>query len=283
MGSDWAVCRIAGAPDASNATTLEAVPGVPSSGPCSSDRFRLPVSAGADVGFFSGTLRASFYARALAAGLDGGGPAVRRFYRAGLRAGRRTRLEARAVYASLPARLRMLGPREAVRNLRDFDWSHRVPHAAGGTGAADNGIFERARLNRKRGAVPMTVHEVEAASQDLARVGIAASLRSFRRTGAAAALSAPVVESVFSTVDHGTRYRRGEITGRQMAGAVARDTESAAAGAALATAAVVGTCVVFPPAAVVLGGKTGLGIGALGMVGTARRGARLVSRLLRRD
>ena len=285
MGNDWAVCRIPGAPDASIATTWEAVPGDSSSRPCFSDRFRLPVSvgAGAGVGFLSGTLRASFYARALAAGLDGGGPAVRRFYRAGLRAGRRTRVEARAVYDSLPARLRMLGPREAVRNLRGFDWSHRVPHAAGGTGAVDNGIFERARLNRQRGAVPMTVREVEAASRDLARAGVAASLRSLGRAGAAAAVSAAVVESVFSTVDHGTRYGRGEITARQAAGAIARDTVSAATGAALATAAVVGTCFVFPPTAVVLGGKTALALGTLGVVGTARRGARLVSRLMRRD
>ena len=174
----------------------------------------------------------------------------------------------------------MLGPREAVRNLRGFDWSHRVPHAAGGTGAADNGIFERAWLNRKRGAVPMTAHEVEAASRDLARVGVAASLRSLGRASAFAAVSAAVVESVFSTVDHGTRYRRGEITARQAAGSVARDTASAAAGAALATAAVVGTCVVFPPAAVVLGGKVGLALGTLGVGGTAWRGVRLVSRLL---
>lgn len=283
MGSDWAVCRIPGVSDASNAMTWEVVPGDPSSRPCFSDRFRFPVPAAAGVGVLGGTWRASCYARALAAGLDGGGPAVRRFYRAGLRAGRRTRVEARAVYATLPARLRMLGPREAIRNLRGFDWSHRVPHAAGGTGAADNGIFERARLNRKRGAVPMTAHEVEAASRDLARVGVAASLRSLGRAGAAAAVSAAVLESVFSTVDHGTRYRRSEITGRQMTGAVARDTASAAAGAALATAAVAGTCVVFPPAAVVLGGKTGLALGALGVAGTARRGARLVSRLFRKD
>ena len=140
------------------------------------DRFRLPALAGGGVGFLLATRHASSYARARAGGLDGGGPAIRLFYRAGLRSGWRTRIEARAVYDSLPARLRMLGPREAVRNLRGFDWSHRVPHAAGGTGAADNGIFERAWLNRKRGAVPMTAHEVEAASRDLARVGVAASL-----------------------------------------------------------------------------------------------------------
>ena len=284
MGSDWAVCRIPGAPEASNATTWEAAPGDPSSGPCFTDRFRLPAPAGAGfgVGLLPATRRASSYARALAVGLDGGGPTIRRFYRAGLRSGRRTRVEARAVYDSLPARLRMLGPREAVRNLQGFDWSHRVPHTEGGTGTADNGIFERAACNRKRGAVPMTTIEVESASRDLARVGVAALLRSLGRAGAAAAASAAVVESVFSTVDHGTRYRRGEITARQAAGSVARDTASAAAGAALATAAVVGTCVVFPPTAAVLGGKAGLALGAVGVVGTVRRAAGLVSKLLRR-
>ena len=176
----------------------------------------------------------------------------------------------------------MLGPREAVRNLRGFDWSHRVPHASGGTGTADNGVFERAGFNRKRGASPMTAVEVESASGNLTRVGVAASLRSLGRASVAAAASAAVVESVFSTVDHGMRYRRGEITARQAAGSVARDTTSAAAGAALATAAVVGTCVVFPPTAAVLGGKAGLALGAVGVVGTARRTAGLVSKLLRR-
>ena len=282
MGSDWAVCRIPGGPAASNATTWEVTPDDPSSGPYLKDRFRLPARAGAGAGFLSATRRASSYARALAVGLDGGGPAIRRFYRAGLRSGRRTRVEARAVYDSLPARLRMLGPREAVRNLRGFDWSHRVPHAAGGTGTAANGIFERAGFNRKRGAVPMTAVEVESASRDLARVGVAASLRSLGRAGIVAAASAAVVESVFSTVDHGTRYRRGEVTARQAVGSVARDTAAAAAGAALATAAVVGTCVVFPPTAAVLGGKAGLALGAVGVVGTTRRAAGLVSKLLRR-
>ena len=279
---DPATRRVPGGLEAFNTTTWEAAPRDPSSGSCFTDRFRLPAPAGICVGFLSATRRASSYARALAVGLDGGGPTIRRFYRAGLRSGRRTRVEARAVYDSLPAQLRMLGPREAVRNLRGFDWSHRVPHAAGGTGTADNGVFERAWLNRKRGAVSMTAVEVESASADLARVGVAASLRSLGRAGAAAAAAAAVVELVLSTVDNGTRYRRSEITARQAAGSVARDTASAAAGAVLATAAVVGTCVVFPPAVAVLGGKAGLALGAVGVVGTARRVAGLVSKLLRR-
>ena len=118
----------------------------------------------------------------------------------------------------------------------------------------------------------MTAREVEAASRDLARAGVAASLRSRGPAGAAAAASAAVVESVFSTVDHGPRYRRCEITARQAAGAVARDTASAVAGAALATAAVVGMCVVFPPATVVLGGKAGLALGTLGMASSMAGG-----------
>ena len=129
----------------------------------------------------------------------------------------------------------------------------------------------------------MTAVEVESASGDLARVAVAASLRSLVRVSAAAAASAGVVELVFSTVDHGTRYRRREVTFRQAARSVARDTASASAGAALATAAVVGTCVVFPPAAAVLGGKAALALGAVGVVGTARRAAGLVSKLRSRE
>ena len=210
MGSDWTVCRIPGAPGASNATTWEAAAGDPFSGSCLADRFRLPALAGVGVGFLSATRRASSYARVLAVGLDGGGPAIRRFYRAGLRSGWRTRVEARAVYDSLPARFRMLGPREAVRNLRGFDWSHRVPHAAGGTGTAANGIFERAGSNRKRGAVPMTAVEVESASGDLARAAAAASLRSLVRVSAAAAVSAAVVES--AALLAGERFQTPSVT-----------------------------------------------------------------------
>ena len=143
--------------------------------------------------------------------------------------------EARLVWQSIPERLRALGPEEVANRLEGFDWSHIRPYSQGGGHEASNGIFERASLNRSRGAERMTPAEVQAAGHVLSEQAFQAALVETASQVFTGAVAAAAVACVLSALEHGLKYRRREITLDEMyqriGAAVAR---SAAVGGAVA-------------------------------------------------
>lgn len=143
--------------------------------------------------------------------------------------------EARLVWESIPERLRALGPEEVANRLEGFDWSHIRPYSQGGGHEASDGIFERASLNRSRGAERMTAAEVQAAGHVLSEQAFQAALVETASQVFTGAVAAATVACVLSALEHGLEYRRREITRDEMyqriGGAVAR---SAAVGGAVA-------------------------------------------------
>ena len=143
--------------------------------------------------------------------------------------------DARLVWESIPERLRALGPEEVANRLEGFDWSHIRPYSQGGGNEASNGIFERASLNRSRGAERMTAAEVQAARHVLSEQAFQAALVETASQVFTGAVAAAAVACVLSALEHGLKYRRREITRdemyRRIGGAVAR---SAAVGGAVA-------------------------------------------------
>ena len=143
--------------------------------------------------------------------------------------------EASLVWESIPERLRALGPEEVGKRLEDFDWSHIHPHSQGGNTEASNGIFERASLNRSRGAERMTEAEVQAAQQVLSEQAFQAALVETASQVFTGAVAAAAVGCVLSALEHGLEYQRGEIARDEMYQRIGRAVaKSAAVGGAVA-------------------------------------------------
>ena len=143
--------------------------------------------------------------------------------------------EASLVWESIPERLRALGPEEVGKRLENFDWSHIRPHSQGGNAEASNGIFERASLNRSRGAERMTEAEVQAAQQVLSEQAFQAALVETASQVFTGAVAAAAVGCVLSALEHGLEYQRGEIARDEMYQRIGRAVaKSAAVGGAVA-------------------------------------------------
>ena len=99
------------------------------------------------------------------AGLDWSSVDPTKYLYAGTRGESRGMLEAQRVWETIPEQIRMGGPERTADYLADKDWSHVVPHSEGGRNAASNGLWEKAGLNRARGAERMTKAEIEEAHQ----------------------------------------------------------------------------------------------------------------------
>ena len=192
-----------------------------------------------------------------------------RWLKAGARGASRGVEEARLVWESLPEQLRALGPEAIAKRLDGFDWSHIVPHSRGGGNEAANGIFERASLNRARGAEWMTRTEIEAAAQVLSQTAFKAALREIAsRAWKGAALGAAVSCAV-ACLEHGLEYQRGDIDRdemyRRIGSAVARSAAGGAAVSGVMTALALAFPVLIPLAAPLLLPLAALGAGVVGL------------------
>ena len=142
--------------------------------------------------------------------------------------------EARIVWESIPEQLRALGPEELARHLDGFDWSHVVPHIRGGGSEAANGLFERASVNRSRGAEQMTGAEIAAAVNVLSDVAFDAALNKVASSAFSGAMAGIAVSCVVSCLEHGLEYQRGKITKKEMYQRIAGNmTRSAGCGGAV--------------------------------------------------
>lgn len=200
---------------------------------------------------------------------------VEKFVTAGTRGVDRTLDEARLVWETIPEQLRALGPEEVATHLWGaesaadrFDWSHIVPHSAGGSNEAANGIFELAHLNRSRGADLMHPHEYEAAVQVLSETAFEAALAETASQVLSGAGVGAAVSCVLSCLEYGLEYQRGEITREEMYQRIGRSVaKSAAIGAAVAgIMAIVALAfpAVIPLAAPLVGPLAILGLCAVG-------------------
>lgn len=192
-----------------------------------------------------------------------------KFSRAGVRAEVRNVQEAAKVFESIPAQIRAQGP-EAIRNfLQDKDWSHIKAHVNGGGSEANNGIFEKFRVNRKRGGVDMTHKELATAKKVLADAAFKSAVAEIVGATLKGAIVAAVIELVFSLLENSLLYVEGKITQSELVEQVATSTAKAAIAGGVITAILLTVCMIFPPIATLLGAVaiplSVVGIGFMGI------------------
>lgn len=169
-----------------------------------------------------------------------------KFAAAGTRGIERTLAEARLVWETIPEPLRASGPEEVARRLEGFDWSHIVPYSEGGSGAAWNGIFERAADNRARGAEQMTAAEINAAEQALLGQAFQAALAEVAGQMLAGAAAAAAVACVMACLEDGLAYQRGEFGRDEMCRRIARKVAQAAGVGAAVSGIMTVVALTFP-------------------------------------
>lgn len=193
---------------------------------------------------------------------------VTKFATAGTRGIDRSLEEARLVWESIPEQLRALGPEDLAERLKDFDWSHIVPHSKGGSNEASNGIFELAGLNRARGAQEMTATELQAAQDVLSQTAFKAALEEAASQMLSGAMVGAAISCVISCLELGLQYQRGEITKDEMyqgiGGAIAKSAGVGAAISGLVAVVSLAFPAVIPLAAPVMAPLAVLGFCAVG-------------------
>ena len=143
--------------------------------------------------------------------------------------------EARLVWESIPAQLRLLRQDEVEERLSGFDWSHMVLHSAEGGNEAGNGIFGIAALDRGRGAERLTAAEIAEAASVLQDTAFVAALEDVASKLVFGAALGAAVSGVVRGLEFGLEYHRGEITREEMIRMLIREAvKSAAISAAIA-------------------------------------------------
>lgn len=194
---------------------------------------------------WAGVAGGSMVARAAAArfarNLDWGKVNHAPFLKAGMRGGSRGLDEARRAWETLPEQVRATGS-----DLTGLDWSHKTPHARGGSSAANNGVFEAAGKNRARGDRPMTPKEIRDAERALRGAAVRATVVEACKAAGKAALIAAAVEAVFAVLEEGLRYCKGEITKEELAKRVAKQSAQAGMSGAMIGAALTAVAIACP-------------------------------------
>ena len=153
---------------------------------------------------------------------------------------------AQSIWRTIPAAIRREGPDALRRFHSNRDWSHIVPRSAGGSDLANNGIFEKAVLNRARGATPMTGSEIESARLLLKTEAAHYIVRQAVGLTVVGALVPAVIEAIFATLEYGLYHQEGRITTRDFYLAVWRRFTTTAAAATVISGGIAGLAMVFP-------------------------------------
>ena len=193
---------------------------------------------------------------------------------AGTRGISRGMSEAHRVWQSIPTPLRAAGPDAVAKHLDGLDWSHIVPFDAGGSGDASNGIFERAGLNRARGARTMTAAEIRAAQHVLREKAFAAALSATASRMFAGAVAAAAFGCVLAALEHGLEWQRGRINRDEMLRRIARATETSAGSGAAVSGLMVAVALAFPPF-IPLAAHLALPLAVMGFCVTGHKAVRL--------
>ena len=164
--------------------------------------------------------------------------------------------DASSIWRTIPEAIRREGP-DALRRVQSGkDWSHIIPRSAGGSDLANNGIFEKASLNRARGATTMTAAEIQTARQALNNLAIGSAFRQTAHIALLGASVALVVEATFAVLEYGLQYYDGEITRRELFEKVIKRLVVTGAAAPFVTGIVVGLTFFFPVFIPILGALT---------------------------
>ena len=166
---------------------------------------------------------------------------------AGTRGISRGMSEAHQVWQTIPESLRAAGPEAVAKHLSGFDWSHISPFSAGGSNDAANGIFERAGLNRARGARAMTAKEIQAAHHALRGEAFSAALSATASRMFAGAVAGAAAGCVFAALEHGLEWQRGNIDRDELLWRIAKATGKSAGSGAAVSGLMVAVALAFPP------------------------------------
>ncbi len=166
---------------------------------------------------------------------------------AGTRGISRGMSEAHQVWQTIPESLRAAGPEAVAKHLSGFDWSHISPFSAGGSNNAANGIFERAGLNRARGARAMTAKEIQAAHHALRGEAFSAALSATASRMFAGAVAGAAAGCVFAALEHGLEWQRGNIDRDELLRRIAKATGKSAGSGAAVSGLMVAVALAFPP------------------------------------
>ena len=152
---------------------------------------------------------------------------------------------AESVWRTIPEAIRREGPDALKRFHSDKDWSHIIPRSAGGNDLANNGIFEKAALNRARGATIMTGVEIQTARQALNSEALRSAIRQTVGLTLVGAVPA-VVETIFAVLEYGLDYQEGRITEKELYISVGKRFMTTAATAVVVSGVIAGLVMVFP-------------------------------------
>ena len=154
--------------------------------------------------------------------------------------------DASSIWRTIPEAIRREGP-DALRRVQSGkDWSHIIPRSAGGSDRPNNGIFEKASLNRYRGATIMTAAEIQAARQVLNEAALRSAIRQTAHIALLGASVVLVVEATFAVLEYGLQYHDGVITRREFFEKVIARLVITGATAIFVTGIVVGLTFFFP-------------------------------------
>ena len=164
--------------------------------------------------------------------------------------------DARSIWRTIPEAIRREGPDTLRRFHSGKDWSHIIPRSAGGSADANNGIFEKAALNRARGATPMTPAEISVARQSLDNAALRSAIRQTAQITLLGTSVALAVEATFAVLEHGLQYYDGAITRPELFEKVIKRLVVTGAVAAFVPGIVVGLTFFFPVFIPILGALT---------------------------
>ena len=154
--------------------------------------------------------------------------------------------DASSIWRTIPEALRREGP-DALRRVQSGkDWSHIIPRSAGGSDLANNGIFEKASLNRSRGATIMTAAEIQAARQVLNNAALRSAILQTAQIALLGTSVALVVAATFAVLEYGLQYHDGALTRREFFEKVIARLVVTGATAIFVTGIVVGLTFFFP-------------------------------------
>ena len=154
--------------------------------------------------------------------------------------------DASSIWRTIPEALRREGP-DALRRVQSGkDWSHFIPRSAGGSDLANNGIFEKASLNRSRGATIMTAAEIQTARQVLNEPALRSAIRQTAQITLLGTSVVLVVAATLVVLEYGLQYRDGAITRREFFEKVIARLVVTGATAIFVTGIVVGLTFFFP-------------------------------------